>query len=118
VFMTVMGTCRANGVNPFDYMMAVARNSDAVTSNPEGWLPWNYRKALEVGEAPKTDPPGSAPPPTAKTGSTSHRTRFCAESASKPIPHLCRRDTLLQIMGIEAIYPKARTSEAGAQHRI
>jgi citrate lyase beta subunit len=35
VIMTVTGTCRANGVNPFDYMMAVARNADAVRSNPE-----------------------------------------------------------------------------------
>lgn len=67
VFMTVTGTCRANGVNPFDYMMAVVRNAEAVAGDQGRWLPWNYLKALEAGEAPKADAPGSAPQPATMT---------------------------------------------------
>jgi hypothetical protein len=50
-FMTVIETCRANGVNPFDYILAVVRNEAAVRASPGSWMPWNYRQA---------DPP---PPP-------------------------------------------------------
>jgi hypothetical protein len=45
-FMSVVETCRANGVNPFDYMMAVVRNEAAVEANPGAWMPWNYRQRL------------------------------------------------------------------------
>jgi len=39
-FMTVIETCRANQTNPFDYMMAVVRNLEAVKLDPGGWMPW------------------------------------------------------------------------------
>lgn len=41
-YMTVIETCRANEANPFDYMMAVVRNREAVKLDPGGWMPWNY----------------------------------------------------------------------------
>lgn len=41
-FMTVIETCRANDINPFDYMLAVARNHEAVKADPGSWMPWNY----------------------------------------------------------------------------
>jgi len=51
-FMTVIETCRANGVNPFDYLLAVVRNSDAVRADPGRWMPWNYRQAHEPADPP------------------------------------------------------------------
>ena len=50
--MTVIETCRANEVNPFDFMLAVVRNSDAVRANPGRWMPWNYRQAHEPADSP------------------------------------------------------------------
>lgn len=46
IFMSLVETCRANQVNPFDYMMAVVRNSAAAKANPQDWMPWNYPAAL------------------------------------------------------------------------
>lgn len=55
-FMTVIETCRANGVNPFDYMLAVVRNADGVRATPGTWMPWNYDQA-RPSEAPPTPAP-------------------------------------------------------------
>ncbi len=52
-FMTVIETCRANGANPFDYMLAVVRNQDAVKADPASWMPWNYKQALIQAAAPR-----------------------------------------------------------------
>jgi len=38
-FMTVIETCRANDVNPYDYMLVLVRNADAVRADPGRWLP-------------------------------------------------------------------------------
>jgi len=46
LFMSVVQTCRSNGVNPFDYMMAVIRNATQAKADPRHWLPWNYQTAL------------------------------------------------------------------------
>lgn len=46
VFMSVVETCRANGVNPFDYMMAIVRNEAAAKTASGAWMPWNYKEAL------------------------------------------------------------------------
>ena len=47
LFMSLVQTCRANQANPFDYMLAVVRNTEAAKTDPGQWLPWNYRKNLE-----------------------------------------------------------------------
>jgi hypothetical protein len=44
-FMSLIHTCRLNGVNPFDYLLAIATHSDVVKLIPQAWLPWNYPKA-------------------------------------------------------------------------
>jgi hypothetical protein len=44
-FMSLIHTCRLNGVNPFDYLLALATHADAVKLVPRTWLPWNYPKA-------------------------------------------------------------------------
>jgi hypothetical protein len=56
-FMTVIETCRANGVNPFDYMLAVVRNEQAVRADPGRWMPWNYHQAHEPQAPPSAPPP-------------------------------------------------------------
>lgn len=56
-FMTVIETCRANGVNPFRYMLAVVKNPEEVGRDPGKWMPWNYPQ--------DPDPPESSPPPPA-----------------------------------------------------
>ena len=58
-FMTVIETCRANGVNPFDYMLAIVRNPKAVRADPGRWMPWNYEQATagESGDPPTPQHP-------------------------------------------------------------
>lgn len=43
LFMSLIQTCRAAAVNPFDYLLAVVRNASAVKAHPGHWLPWNYK---------------------------------------------------------------------------
>ncbi len=51
--MTVIETCRANDANPFEYMLAVVRNPEAVTADSGRWNPWNYREAINQAGAPR-----------------------------------------------------------------
>lgn len=46
LFMSLIQTCRANEINPFDYMLAVSRNAKAAQADPGRWLPWNYQLNL------------------------------------------------------------------------
>jgi hypothetical protein len=45
LFMALIHTCRLNGVNPFDYLLAIATHAEAVKLIPKAWLPWNYSKS-------------------------------------------------------------------------
>jgi len=45
LFMALIHTCRLNGVNPFDYLLAIATHAEAVNLIPKAWLPWNYPKS-------------------------------------------------------------------------
>ena len=46
VFMSLIHTCRLNGVNAFDYLHAIAQYAGKVAAAPKEWLPWNYHNAL------------------------------------------------------------------------
>jgi len=46
LFMSLIHTCRLNGVNPFAYLLAIATHADTVKLIPKAWLPWNYPQAL------------------------------------------------------------------------
>jgi transposase len=69
-FMTLIHTCELNGVNPFEYLVAILRHADAVAQNPKRWLPWNYKDALMIagavggalieGSSPSADPNAAA----------------------------------------------------------
>jgi hypothetical protein len=49
LFMSLIHTCRLNGVNPFEYLLAIATHPAAVKLVPQAWFPWNYPKS---GTAP------------------------------------------------------------------
>jgi hypothetical protein len=44
--MSLIETCRANRVNPFDYMLAVVTHAQAAKADPGLWMPWNFSDAL------------------------------------------------------------------------
>jgi transposase len=42
LLMSVIETCRVNGIRAADYLVQVIKNARAVRDNPAEWLPWNY----------------------------------------------------------------------------
>ena len=46
LFMTIIHTGELEGINPFDYMLAVAQHPTDAALNPEQWMPWNYSDSL------------------------------------------------------------------------
>ena len=57
VFMSLIHTAELCATNPFDYLVAVQRHCEAVASNPEQWMPWNYAQALAQDQPAGPDPP-------------------------------------------------------------
>ena len=47
MFMSLIHTCALNGVNAFDYLTELQKNSSKVFKNPSEWLPWNYKESLK-----------------------------------------------------------------------
>jgi transposase len=47
LFMSLIHTCRLNGVSPYDYLLAIARHPQEVQHRPQAWMPWNYAKQPE-----------------------------------------------------------------------
>lgn len=45
--MSMIATCKENGINPFYYFIALQKYEKFVLKNPFKWLPWNYEKTLE-----------------------------------------------------------------------
>ena len=43
ILMSVIETCRVNGIRSWEYLLQVMRNSRAVRDDPSGWMPWNYQ---------------------------------------------------------------------------
>jgi hypothetical protein len=58
VFMSLIHTAELNGVEPFDYLVALQRHHEDVANSPRDWMPWNYKEAL-AHLAPGTGPPSS-----------------------------------------------------------
>lgn len=44
--MSLIHAAELNGVGPFDYLVTLLRNADAVRANPDEWMPWNYAATL------------------------------------------------------------------------
>jgi len=52
IFMSLIHTCQLNGINPFDYLMALDKHGEQVRQQPTRWLPWTYQQtmaALDTG---------------------------------------------------------------------
>jgi len=50
--MSLIHTCQLNGINPFDYLMALDKHGEQVRQQPTRWLPWTYQQtiaALDTG---------------------------------------------------------------------
>ncbi len=43
LFMSLIHTCELNGVNSFDYLVALQRNAAALALSASNWMPWNFR---------------------------------------------------------------------------
>jgi transposase len=46
LFMSLIHTAELNGVEPFEYLVALLRHHDHVVESPADWMPWNYKVAL------------------------------------------------------------------------
>ena len=46
LFMSLIHTCRLNAINPFKYLVALARHPAEVARDPDRWLPWTYADTL------------------------------------------------------------------------
>ena len=55
-FMSLIHTAELNGIDAFDYLVALQRHYKRVAANPGDWMPWNYKDTLA---RPAGDP---APP--------------------------------------------------------
>jgi transposase len=44
--LSIIKTCDLNGVNPYDYLIAVQANFEDVEKRQNDWLPWNYTKNI------------------------------------------------------------------------
>jgi transposase len=47
VFMSLIHTCVLCAGNPFDYLTELERHAGELSSNPQDWMPWNYRQTLD-----------------------------------------------------------------------
>jgi transposase len=46
LFMSLIHTCELNGVNAFDYLIALQKHAEELAKYPAAWMPWNYRNTL------------------------------------------------------------------------
>jgi hypothetical protein len=44
------GNITLNGVNPFEYLLAIATHPEAKLS-PQAWMPWNYPKPAATSDS-------------------------------------------------------------------
>jgi transposase len=51
MYMSLIHTCVLNGVNPFDYLVALQRHSSQIFKNPNQWMPWNYTDTISKAAA-------------------------------------------------------------------
>lgn len=44
IFMSIIQTCKLEGVNIFNYLTDIQKHENDMFDNFEAWLPWNYKK--------------------------------------------------------------------------
>jgi transposase len=58
--LSLIQTCKLNGVRAYPYLLALLENEAAVIARPWEWLPWNYQRALERKKGARPEPPALA----------------------------------------------------------
>jgi transposase len=58
--LSMIESCRHNGVKPSEYMLALLDNEAAVLKRPWEWLPWSFKRALERLRAAGPEPAAPA----------------------------------------------------------
>jgi transposase len=53
VFMSLNHTCQLCQASPFQYLTELDRHADELTSNPQAWMPWNYRTTPHYQQEPR-----------------------------------------------------------------
>jgi hypothetical protein len=48
LYMSLIHTCELCGASPFDYLVTLEKNANAVAAHPEHWLPWSYQNTAAV----------------------------------------------------------------------
>lgn len=61
LYMSLIATCEANGVNPLTYLTECLRHPDQVRASPAEWMPWNYPEALARAQSPRAGPLPAVP---------------------------------------------------------
>ena len=51
LLLSVIETCRLNGVNAWAYLVEAVKQRSEVRKNPTRWLPWNYERGAPLVEA-------------------------------------------------------------------
>jgi len=52
IFMSLIHTCKLNGVGPFDYLVQLQKHAAQVRQHPGDWMPWNYQATLAAQPPP------------------------------------------------------------------
>jgi transposase len=52
LFMSLIHTCELNKVNPFEYLTELQKHASELSSEPDSWMPWNYRDILQRTDTP------------------------------------------------------------------
>lgn len=47
LFMSLIYTCERCRADPFEYLVELQKHATEIARNPEAWMPWNYREALQ-----------------------------------------------------------------------
>lgn len=47
LYMSLIYTAERNEIDPFDYLVAVARHREPAKADPAAWMPWTYRQTLQ-----------------------------------------------------------------------
>jgi transposase len=47
LFMSLIHTCELNKTNPFEYLTELQKHASELSSDPDSWMPWNYRETLK-----------------------------------------------------------------------
>jgi hypothetical protein len=48
IILSMIKTCEINNENPFDYLTALQDHFNIAKSQPENWMPWNYKQNLNL----------------------------------------------------------------------